>query len=487
MIEHIRNEADLTLTENGAVTYRSTLSHCLDLFSAIGAMRNAREEDIISLFSKAFAEDRDLAMKILFYGRDVRGGLGERRFFRTVIKWLARYETESVKKNIPLIPEYGRYDDLLPLMKTSCEKETAELIKRTLKEDILSEGGVSLLAKWLPSVNASNKDTVRAGRHMAQTLGLTERQYRRTLVMLREKIRIIENDLRKKEYAFDYSSQPSKAMMKYRKAFIRNDRERYIQYLNAVSKGEAKLNASALMPYDIVSSCFNGWGGIKEMSEEERKALDVTWRSLEDFTSDENAIAVVDGSGSMFRSDHPSPYSVALSLGIYFAERNKGAFKDHFITFSESPSLVKIEGRDIAEKVRYCSQFGEVANTDLRKVFELILNAALKNGVPSEELPKRLYIISDMEFDNCVEGGDITNFEYARKLFHDNGYELPQVIFWNVASRNRQVPVRKNDVGAALVSGFTPRLFSMMTQGELSPYAFMMDVLSKERYRDISA
>ncbi|MBQ4469097.1 MAG: DUF2828 family protein, partial [Synergistaceae bacterium] len=225
-----------------------------------------------------------------------------------------------------------------------------------------------------------------------------------------------------------------------------------------------------------------------ELTEQERKALDTTWHSLEDFTNNENALVVVDGSGSMYRNGGViSPASVALSLGIYFAERNKGEFANHFITFSETPQLIKIKGQDIYEKVKYCMGFDEIANTDLQKVFELILNAAVKNNVPQEQMPSSLYIISDMEFDSCIEEADITNFERAKKLFNEHGYNLPRVIFWNVDSRNLQQPVNMNEQGVCLVSGVSPRIFAMIKEHNLSPYSFMMSILDSERYKNITA
>ena len=215
--------------------------------------------------------------------------------------------------------------------------------------------------------------------------------------------------------------------------------------------------------------------------------MDVTWAALENFCGEENALAVVDGSGSMYGGTEPLPIAVALSLGLYFAERNRGAFRNHFITFSEKPRLVEIKGADLWEQVRYCTKYGEVANTNLQKVFELILSAAKKNSVPDEELPRRLYVISDMEFDECTEDASLTNFEYAKKLFAEAGYTLPEVVFWNVASRHRQQPVTKNEQGVALVSGCTPRLFSMAMSGELNPLAFMLEVIESERYAKIVA
>lgn len=385
MLDYIKNESNTTYTENGAVTYKSTMSDCLDLFASIGAVRNNTDKDIIDRFIKAFAEDKDTAMKILFFARDVRGGLGERRVFRVIIKWLAEHEPESLRKNISLIPEYGRFDDLIQLMGTSCEKEALQLIKIQLNEDMNSEKSVSLLAKWLPSVNTSSKDTVFKGKYMARCLGMSEEKYRKTLAALRRKIGIIENNLREKNYSFDYSCIPSNAMLKYRKAFIRNDQERYGDFIEQAGKGKAKIHTGVLAPYDIIAPCFN-WYAVTELSEEERKAMDVTWNSLENFGNGENSLVVIDGSGSMYIGRGTLPAAVALSLGIYFAERNTGVFHNHFITFSESPQLVEIKGRDIFEKVRYCSEFNEVANTNLQKVFELILKAGVKNKAPQEEM-----------------------------------------------------------------------------------------------------
>ena len=485
MLQYLKNEANLTHTENGAVTYQSTQSECLDLFATIGALRRESDEEITNRFLRAYAENADLAMKTLFFARDIRGGIGERRVFRTILKWLAHNEPQSVEKNIPYIAEYGRYDDLLALMGTKCEREALAYIKKQLEADCkaLETGeSASLLAKWLPSVNASNDDVIRQAKHIARALGMNDAQYRKTLSALRAKISIIENNLREKDYAFDYAKQPSKAMLKYRKAFLRNDSERYTAFMNRVTEGVEQIHTGTLTPYEVIAPFFK-----RDIRTEERKAIDVTWNAQEDFTGGENALVVIDGSGSMYGGSDPIPATVALSLGIYYAERNTGAFHNHFITFSENPRLVEIEGKDILEKVRYCHQFNEVANTNIQRVFELVLKAAVKNHVPQEEMPSKIFIISDMEFDYCTEDCSLTNFEYAQKLFSEHGYRLPDLVFWNVNSRNRQQSVSVNDQGVALVSGCNARIFSMLKSGILSPFALMMDVLGSERYAAIVA
>ena len=488
MLNFLRREANKTYTENGAATYKSTESFCLDLFATAGALRDASDEELISRFIKAFAEDRDIAMKILFYARDIRGGLGERRFFKVILKYLAENESETVIKNIGNIAEYGRYDDILVLIGTPCEKAAMEYIKEELEADLkaLDEGyEVSLLAKWLPSVNATSNDTVLAGKKIAKALGMSDAEYRKALSSLRAKIRIIENNLREKDYSFMYENQPSKALYKYRKAFIRNDEDRYISFINKVSEKPGLLNTSTLTPYDIIAPVINSMGA--EIDMRERKAMDATWKSLEDFTGSDNALVVVDGSGSMYCGTKTLPAAVAQSLGIYFAERNRGAFKNNFITFSTNPRLIEIKGKDIVEKVRYCMSFNECSNTDIEKVFKLILRTAVNNRIRQSEMPSKIYIISDMEFDMCTGKPDATNFENARERFGQYGYRLPEVIFWNVNSRNTQQPVTKNELGVALVSGCSPQIFKMLKEGKLEPYKFMLSVLMSKRYESIAA
>ena len=483
MLEFLKNESNKTYTENGAVTNRSTGNDCLDLFATIGALRHESDREIADRFLRAYTEDPDIAMKILFFARDVRGGLGERRVFRSILRWLAANERGSLVRNLGHIAEYGRWDDLLILLDTPCRKEAVAVLKKQLDADLaaLDSGGeVSLLGKWLPSVNASNPEAVRQAKFLAKAFGMKESLYRKTLVRLRAQIRILENNLRERDYTFDYARQPSKAMFKYRGAFLRNDGERYGAFMEKVSRGEAKLHTGTLLPYELVERAYR-------CADEGRRALDVTWNALEDFTTGENALVVADGSGSMYCSFSPMPAAVAQSLAIYFAERNKGRFRNHFLTFSMNPRLVEIRGRDFVEKVRYCESFNECANTDLQAVFDLILDTAVKYRVPQEEMPAKLYIVSDMEFDSCVRNSSLTNFEYARIRYARAGYRLPDLVFWNVQSRHAQQPVTVNDRGVALVSGCSPRIFSMVMEGEVDPYGFMLSVIGTERYAPIAA
>lgn len=499
MLEYMKKEANMVQTENGAVTYESTGSDCLNLFATVGALRQACSEEIIARFVRAYTENPDIAMKILFFTRDIRGGLGERNVFRTIFAWLAENEPASVKKNIEYVAEYGRYDDLLALLGTACEKEMLAYLKDHFEADLaaLEQGdSVSLLGKWLPSVNASNGQTVRNAKKIAKAFGMNDASYRKAVTALRANIRIIENNLRMKDYTFDYSKQPSRAMLKYRAAFLRNDGERYREFLSRASMGEAVLHGDNISPYELVAPYLTtdlfDWDGdcfMKAISEDEKQVLNALWDSLPDFGGNENAIAVIDTSASMYDGNmgYPVPATVALSLGMYFAEHNTGKFNNYFIEFSGRPQLIEIKGETFADKLRYIATFNEVANTNLEAVFDLILEAALDGNVSQEEMPAKLIIISDMEFDICVKNASAANFQNAKVRFEAAGYKLPEIIFWNVASRNRQQPVTMNEQGVALVSGVTPRIFAMVAGENLSPYTCMMEILNSERYAPITA
>lgn len=496
MLEYMKAETNKGYTENGAVTYITTGKQCLDLFSTIGAMRNATDEEIIQKFVMAFVEDRDLAMKILFFARDIREGLGERRVFRVIVKWLANNRKETVIKNVKYIAEYGRFDDLLVLLGTNCEKEALSYIQKQFIDDCVAMENaqpISLLAKWLPSVNASNKETVKMAKKVAKSFNMNDATYRKQLSKLRRYLNIIENNLREKDYTFDYEKQPSRALFKYRMAFVRNDLKRYDDFMNRVQNGEAKLKAGNVAPYELVEPYLSAEfyyktrSFVKQMTDKEREILNTTWSSLPNYCGDDNVIAVVDTSGSMYDYNAPKPASVAISLGIYLAEHNKGKFANHIITFSKKPKLIELTGDNLVDKLYQVSSNMEAANTDIEAVFRLILDVAVKYHVKQEELPKTIVIISDMEFDVCAENSTVTNFENAKNLYEQYGYRLPEIVFWNVACRNANQPVKANDRGVALVSGATPRLFGMIAKGKLSPYEFMLEVVESERYKDIIA
>ena len=493
MLSELKYEANKTYTENGAVAFRSTGSHCLNLFAACGALRQASDGVQYSLFTRAWAENPDMAMKILFFARDIREGLGERELFREILSWLADCRPASVRKNIPLISEYGRWDDLLVLLGTKCEKDAVDCVRKQLAEDtaaLRSGGCVSLLGKWLPSVNTASAERRAQAKALCRSLHMSEKAYRKTLAALRSRLDILEKRLCASDYTFDYSSVPSGAMLKYQQAFLRHDADRYNFFLSRVQEDAVSMHADTVYPYQIVRRCIsiadNPSGDPETDLPGLVRALDAAWKSLPDYCGGHNALAVIDGSGSMYTGGNLQPADIALSLGIYFAERNTGFFRNHFITFSRTPQLVELQGNDVAEKTAFCMAYNEAANTNLRGVFALLLKTALDHHLPQEDLPEILYIISDMEFDSGVDY-DKPLFDEIKDLYREYGYRLPTLVYWDVCRRNNQFPVSSNDVGAVLVSGASPILFSMVISGSVSPEEYMLSVIGSDRYLPVKA
>lgn len=492
-------------TENGALTNASTDSKCLDLFANIGALRNNEPDDIINRFKAAYEEDPLIATKILFYARDIRGGIGERRTFRIIAKWLSKNHKEALINNLEFIPDYGRYDDLIDLMFESSSiirDKVFHIIKDILYTDITNLrshkiSDITLLAKWLPSVNTTNKESVKRAKTIAKMINISQKEYRKTLTKLRKAISIIENNLRTNDYTFDYSKQTSKSLYKYKNAFIRNDKERYEKFLSDVNENKVKINTSNITPYDIVNDIINkigyyGYGSVDEHNIDNtlRLTLNTTWNNLKDYTNNENSLVIVDGSGSMYSGFKCTPIAVAVSLGIYFATHNKGKFHNQFITFSSNPKTVTIpDNMDIVDMVKYALKFNDVSNTDLKKTFDIILNAAKQYNIPESEMPTKIFIISDMEFDMCINNNNqsVQNFEYIKNKYNEYGYTMPKIIFWNVDSRSDDnMPVKQNESGVILTSGYSTKLFELITSDDINPYKFMLSIINSDRYKHIT-
>lgn len=445
-----------TVTENGAPTLVTSNNPLVDFFGLAGATRG-NEQLGLDLFLKAFAFDKQSAIRILFYLRDIREGQGERALFRNCLKYLAEHEKETSDKIVGFVPEYGRWDDIFGL-----HIETImPMIEAQLELDQKSDTP-SLLAKWLPSENTSSAKTKTLARGMRTALNKSPKAYRQMLSSLRKKISLVEQKMSKKEWSIiDYGKLPSQASLKYRKAFSRNDGTRYGAYLEAVTAGTEKMNASTLYPYQVYKAV--GTVGAEQM-----------WSSLPDYTMGKNAIVVADVSGSM----SGDPMAVSVSLALYFAERNVGAFKDHFITFSSEPTLQKINGTTLRDKVNSIESSQWSMSTNLYKVFECILNT----NAPASEMPETIYIISDMEFDSATEG--MTNFEAIDALYKSKEMKRPNLVFWNVNARNKQVPVDQKQNGVTLVSGLSPSTFKLAVEN-LSPVDLVMQVVNSERYATI--
>lgn len=476
-ITALESEMNVTETLNGAKAYKSTLNKCLDLFGKIAACRNDVKQ-AQKLFAHAYAENAETATRILFWARDIRGGQGEREVFRNLFKYLVEENGEIGEKLISLVPEYGRWDDLLVLENTSAWDVALNAIQAQLNVDRVSYkagGKVSLLAKWLPSINASSKDSKRLGRKIATHLGLNEREYRKVLSNLRTHIRIVEQQMCSKEWSvIDYSKLPSRAAFMYRKAFAKQDAERYAQYLSAVEKGEAKINASTLYPYDIVEQYL--YKGARN-----DKTIDLQWEALPNYMEGKefNGLVVADVSGSMMGR----PMAVSISLAMYIAERNTAqVWKNKFLTFSAQPELQSIVGSTIGKRIENLSRAAWQMNTDLIAVFKTVLDAGVKNNVSAEDMPQKLIIVSDMQFDQCCRSNKRTNFEQIQKLYRKAGYEMPQLVFWNVNSYGN-VPIEAHDTGTCLVSGCSPSILkSVLTDSVITPVDTMNETVYTERY-----
>lgn len=483
MLENMKEVDNYKYTENGAMAYKSTMNKVMDLFAFGGAYRNRSDDDCILLFKEAFEEDKLLALKCLFYLSDIRGGQGERRFFRVCFHWLAKNYPEIAKKNIHLIPIYRRWDDVLySCYGTSVFDDALEFIKIQLALDIECKTP-SLLAKWLPSENASSAETKKVGNVVRAYLGMTHKQYRKTLSELRSRINIVEklmSENRWNEIQFD--KLPSKAGLIYKNAFARRDIIAK-KYESFIENKDTKVNADALNPVDIAHKAFDCRENYDSV---DRLALNKYWNNLKNYYNgrEENGLCVVDVSGSMAGL----PMEAAVSMGAYIAERGHGPFANHFITFSCHPELVSFKGIDIVDKFNRCRKADWGYNTNIEAVFNLLLRIAKKEKVDPKDLPTRLYIFSDMEFDAGLEldSKDEINtlLDSIAKEWKAEGYELPQLIFWNLNARNNTIPA----IGGrfAYISGFSMSMIESILSGK-DGYDLMLDKLNSDRYKAITA
>lgn len=483
---------NITLTENGAVTHKSTTNALVDFFyfAPVKRMKDGKAE-ILNLFKAAFAVDPTKALRILFYIRDARGGQGVRDVFRICLEYLGQNETAWLKKNLHLIAEYGRYDDYLCLLVTKAKVATVTFLNKQLKKDLITlennqSDELSLLAKWLPSVQTKNTLYKKYLRLLLDTNKFgTNKEYRQNLSKLRKGLDILETKLADKQYnLIDYEKVPSYASLKYRSAFQRNDTKRYETFLQKVNTGEAKINASVLYPQDLVHAYFDA--GVSTMDLRRRNiisnpTIEAQWKALPDFVPEINGLVVCDTSGSM----DGTPIEIAMGLSIYIAERNKSqVWRNYVIPFSSHAEFLQVEGDTLIEKLKSIYT-GDCSNTNLQSVFDLILDRARIEHVKAEDMPKQLLIISDMEFD-CVTPRYLTNFEEIRRRYAASGYEMPNLIWWNVEARNFQVPATVNDVGCILLSGKSPAALKIALEGEFDIQKAMERIINQERYSNIN-
>ena len=476
------DETNVGLTENGAVKHLTTKSAVLDMFALCGAYRRRSEEDCILAFKNAYEEDATLALKCLFYLRDCRGGQGERRFFRVCFRWLADNYPEAAIRNLNNVSEYGRWDDLIySTIGTKVEKKALAIVAEQLALDADCKTP-SLLAKWLPSENASSKETKKMGNIVRQALGMSHKEYRQLLSKLRTRINIVEKLMSQNKWdEIEFDKIPSKAGLIYKNAFARRDiiAKKYEEF----AKDENKtVNASTLYPYDIAHKVFQGYN--QRIDSADRLMIQKYWDALPNYYGDneENGLAIVDTSGSM----SGQPLEAAVSLGAYIAEKAYGPFAGHFITFSQKPELIKFEGVDITDKFMRARRASWQMNTDLKAVFDMLLRVAKQKQTKAEDMPQRLYIFSDMEFDGCLslgysdtEGKVNTLLESIAKEWAAAGYELPPVVFWNLDARTQNIPALGGRF--SYVSGLSPVMIETILSGK-DGYDLMLAKLMSKRY-----
>ena len=500
LINGLKDATNFTVTENGALTHKTTKSNLLDMFALGGSMRNREDNDIILMFQKAFKENPTYAIKCLFYLRDILEGAGERRFFRVAAAALAKFDPAVMKRNLAFVPMLGRWDDLYAFVGTPVEADAFNLIKHQLTLDVQSKTP-SLLGKWLKSENTSSSESRKLGNITRQYLGMNHKQYRKTLSTLRERINVLERLMSAGRWdEIEFDKIPSQAGLKYRNAFARHDVERVkagVQSYQAFAEDETKtVNAKALAPYECVREAFKCRYHSKDRTD--RLMIDKYWDNLTDYFNGAvfNGMAIVDTSGSM----QGIPMEVAISLGMYCAEKSGGPFKDHFITFESNPHFIEIEGVDFVDKVERISRANWGGSTNIEAAFDLMLDIAVKNNCSQGDIPENLIVISDMEFDSCITAGPAqedsywvrrkylqkdnqTVFETIEQRWNAAGYQMPKIVFWNVDARQNNIPMLENGY-VTYISGFSATIFEALMSGKTG-YDLMMEKLNSPRYADI--
>lgn len=498
----MKSQNNYKRTENGAVAKKSTMSKVYDLFALGGAYRSRSESDILLLFTEAYQENPVYAIKCLTYLRDIAEGQGERRFFRICLKWLGTYHPEVARRNMRTWIEdnFIRWDDLFVLFDTNNERDVMNLINDQLIADMHAyqsskNAPVSLCAKWMPSENTSSSDTRHKARKVIQALGVTPRNYRKMLSMLRERIQVVERLMSQNRWEeIDFSKLPSRAGLIYRNVFKSKGliAEKYKAF---AQNSETKVNAKTLYPYDVVAAalkCMGNGYGEPDLNDTERLMVNKYWDNLTDYFKGAtlNAMVVCDTSGSMTWSGNGTvkPIDVAVSLALYTAERAKGPFAGNYISFSHNARLVETKGVDFCDKVARIVRSNLCENTNLQSVFDLVLNTAMQNNVRPEDMPQTLIVISDMEVDAAqgyVRGREDFMSTIRRQWAAKCGdwYEFPNLVYWNVNARNDTF-LEDSKSGVTFVSGCSPVLYEQILKG-VTAQQLMLDKLDSDRYKNI--
>lgn len=495
----ISEDKNMTITEKGAPTYISSLDALVDLFYK--AKRDLHEPLLLELFEKAYAESPLLTAKMIAYIRDIRGGKGERKLGRILLNELAKKNMVLFAKNlIHYLATYGRWDDGVEFEEANAKKEYVKCVAAQLKADLAKLNGeeeeekkahITLCAKWVPSEGKSVDKKTGIYGDIAKALHIKKDAFRKTyLAPLRKHLDLVETHLVQKEYdAIDYEKVPSRCMFIHGKekskgkkepnAFYRNDGERFSSYISSLTKGTAKVNAQDLYPHEIIQTYHNGSsfqpGEVNELTEAQWKVMEEKMRNVGKLG---RTLVLSDVSGSM--SGMPMMISVALGI-LISGSIDHMAYKDHIITFHESPGFYKVEGETLRDKVNSISKAPWGGTTNFYKVFQIILHRAKEHKLTEQDMPERIVVISDMQFD--VADSAKTNFQKIDELYQKEGYQRPQIVFWNVNGRVNEVPVKANMANTALISGYSPSILKSVLSGEImTPKDIMLEALNDTRY-----
>lgn len=507
MMTELKNEIErvnnLGVTENGAVGYKNSVNPLTTLNFQVSSMRGGLSEEFKSLFVESLELNFEYTVKWLFFIRDIREGLGERDTFVGLYQLYFDKYPEQSKHTLSLVSEYGRWKDVVDIafgsnedLKNSC----FEIIKKQLSKDVIGvqkKESISLLAKWMPSINASKKTRLRAI-DLIKYLGMNNCSYRKMLSKLREYIDVLERKTCSNKWGeIDYNKVCSNANLRYSDSFMKHDTERRKEYLESLLKpnSASKMNASVLYPYEIWHKYCKD---IYETHINKDDALENMWNNLKDMGICGNTMVVVDGSGSMIGcipNSNIRPIDVSRSLGVYFSERCTGEFHNKMIEFSSNPQFIDIDGKDnLCDKITYMNRFDDCSNTNIEAVFDMILKTAEKHNMSQSDMPERILIVSDMEFDQATTHYSwgisdypkfdwVPLFEKIKKDYENKGYKLPKLVFWNVCSRTNTIPLNENESGVILVSGFSVNTIKMVMSNNLNPWEVLKETLDSDRYK----
>ena len=486
-MESLENQ-QMQETENGALGYVTTGSKLLDLNFAVPSFRKNISMKYYDFFNESIQKNPNLTLRWLLFLRDIKEGMGERDSYRNFLYYLCEIEPDLAEAFIEEVDlaEYGRWDDYIALYsylsKSFLRDTIVEKLKKQLNEDVvnLMQGKpISLLAKWMPSEKASSKTARKLAKIFAKEFNLSLQDYRKTLSSLRKHLNIVEVKMSANKWdKIEYEKVTSGANLRYNEAFYKHDQERRKEYLESLEKGETKINANTLFLYDIVHKYSQGYF-IKELDE----TLEALWKAQEPPKEFANTLVVRDGSGSMFcqiGKSNVTAIDVANALTIYLSEHNSEEFKDKFITFSHDAKLVNLSRfNNLHDKLVRLESFSDYTNTNVENVLSLVLRAMKK----SNKSVDRLLFISDQEYDSATSGRtDKALFEIWQEKYKEEGFTIPKLVFWNVDSRTNTIPVKENENGVILVSGFSKNIVDMVMSKELDPYKILVDKLMTERY-----